>query len=184
VKDRAVLDMEALYESPELWTEYALHGRSLRRHDVHFDSAREKRSRHFQAYEARADHNRAARRLRPLDDRFAVRERAQRVNGRKIGAGDGKANRFRTCRKQQPVVSNPAAAGERDFAPAHIDARGLRAKPQIDLVFRVELGAAQRYPVFRRGSGKVILGQIWPVDRRGIVIAQHDDLAFERLATQ
>src|ERR1700677_4199607 len=43
---------------------------------------------------------------------------------------------------------------------------------------------AQRNPLLRSAAGEVVLGQIRPVDRRDILIAQHDDGSLEPLAPQ
>src|SRR5436309_15832984 len=79
---------------------------------------------------------------------------------------------------------NLAAINQRDFACAYIDIRYTGLQPQFDVLFDVEVVTAQRDPFLWRISGQVILGQVGPVHRRRIVVAQHDDVPLETMATQ
>ena len=49
-------------------------------------------------------------------------------------------------------------------------------KPEIDGVVAIEFGRAKRQPILGRAAREIVLGQVGPVDRRGIVGGQHDDL--------
>jgi hypothetical protein len=46
------------------------------------------------------------------------------------------------------------------------------------------LGRAQGHPVLGCGAGKIVFGQVGPVDGRGAVAAQHDNLALVFLPPQ
>ena len=148
------------------------------------DVARAQRGRDLEPDEARADHDRAARRLGALDDRPAIGERAQRVDMRLVGARDRQADRLGAGREQQPVVGDRAPVGEHDLARTRIDAGDVRLEPQIDAVLGIEAVRAQRHPILRRAAGEIVLGQVRPVDGRRIVVAQHDDAALIVLAPE
>ena len=99
-------------------------------------------------------------------------------------AGNGQAHRLRAGRQQQPVVGDLAAVRQHHFVRARIDARDIGLEAQVDAVVRVEVVAAQRDPFLGRVAGEIILGEVRTIDRRGIVVAQHDDAALVLLAPQ
>src|SRR5207237_1658444 len=57
----------------------------------------------------------------------------------------------------------------------------LRVKAHIDADLDIEVVRAQRQPILRRAAGEIILRQIWPVDRRRGIVAEHDDAAAKLL---
>ena len=89
MKHDAVLLVQRADEIAELRPEHALQRPRFRRHDMHFELAGAQRRRHFEPDEARADHDHALRAFGVGDDGAAVGERAQRMNMRQIGAGNG-----------------------------------------------------------------------------------------------
>ena len=102
---------------------------------MNLDVARAQRGRDFEADEAGAEHDGAARRLGALDDGAAVGERAQRVNMRLVGARDRQPDRLGAGREQQPVVGEPCSIGERDLARARVDARRRRVSSRRSMAF-------------------------------------------------
>ena len=134
VENDAVLLMQGADEVAHLRAQDPLHRPFVRRHDMNFDVAGAQGRGNLEADEAGAQHDGAARGLGVLDDRPAIGERAQRVDMRLVGAGNGQADRFGSGRKQQPVVGNAAPVGEHDLARARIDAGGIRAEAQVDIV--------------------------------------------------
>ena len=82
-----MLFVQGADEVAELRAEDALHRPLLGRDYVHLEAAGTQRGGHFQADEAGAQHDGAARRARASDHGAAVTQRAQRVNVRQIHAG-------------------------------------------------------------------------------------------------
>ena len=146
--------------------------------------ARAQRRRDLEADEARTDHHDAARRLaRSMMARLSASERKVWTCGRSA-PGNRQAHGLRAGRQQQPVVGDLAAVGQRDLARARIDGGDVGLEPQVDAVLGVEVVAAQRHPFLGRVAGEIVLGEVGPVDRRGVVVAQHDDAALVLLAPQ
>src|SRR3546814_12927474 len=52
------------------------------------------------------------------------------------------------------------ARAEMHLPRGGVDCGDLAAQAQVDIVLGVELGALQRYPVFIRGAGQIILRQV------------------------
>ena len=184
VENDAVLLVQRAHEVAHLRTEDALHRPFVRRHHMDFDVAGAQGRRDFEPDEARAHHDRPARRPGALDDGPAVGERAQRADMRLIGARDRQANRLGAGGEQQPVVRDLAPVGERDLARTRVDTGDVRLEPQVDAVLRIEAVRTQRHPILGRLAGEVVLGEVRPVDGRRVVIAQHDDAALVLLAPQ
>jgi len=113
-----------------------------------------------------------------------ARQSASERSVRRFGARDRQADRLGAGRKQQAVVGHLAAVGQRDLACAGIDRGDIGGEAQIDAILRVEAVRTERHPVLRRIAGKVVLGEVRPVDRRCVVVAQHHDAAAELLAPQ
>ena len=84
----------------------------------------------------------------------------------------------------KPVVGDRAPVRELDLPALHVDAGDLRLEPQIDPVLGIEAVGPQRHPILLRVAGEVVLGQVRPVDRRRIVVAQHDDASLEMHAPE
>ena len=124
------------------------------------------------------------RRLRSFDDRLAVLQRAKHEHVRRLGAGEGRGHGLGAGRQKQAIVRKLVAGRERDFARAGVDGGDGRIQAKVDGIVGIELGVAQRQPVFRRAAGEIILGQIWPIDRRRVVAAQHDEIALVFLPPQ
>src|SRR5579863_6683838 len=177
VEDDAVLLVQLADEVAELRAEHTFHRPHLRRRHVDLDIARAQGSRSLEPNEAGTDDQRPPRAFGAFDDCPAIGERAQRMDVRQIGAGDRKPHRLGAGRQQQTVVSKTRATGETDLALFHVDAGNFGAEPQLDVVLRIKRIGAQRQPILRRAAGKIILGQIGPVDRRRAIIAQHHDAA-------
>ena len=74
----------------------------------------------------------------PRDDGAAIGKRAQGVHARQLDAGQRQPNGFGAGREQQSIELERAAIGKRDLSRSRIDRGGRRAKPQIDLLFRLE----------------------------------------------
>ena len=96
---------------------------------------------------------------------------------RQIAAGNAKPDRLGAGGQEQGAVAVPAAVHKLDLASIGMDRNYASAEPQLDVVPVVELGRAQRYPFLGRIAGEIILGQIGPVARRRVIIAQHRDRA-------
>ena len=97
---------------------------------------------------------------------------------RLVGPRDRQSDGFGAGCEQQPVEGDLAAVGERDLAGARIDACDLCRKAQIDGVLGIEAVGTQRHPILRRGAREVVLGEVWPINRGRIVIAQHDNASL------
>ena len=67
---------------------------------------------------------------------------------------------------------------------AYVDFGDLRFQAQVDAVLGVEPLIPQWHPFLGRRAGEVILGQVRPVHRRGIVVTQHRDVTVETLAAK
>ena len=184
MKDDAVLLMQRAHEIAHFRPEHALHRPLFRRHHVDLDIARAQRRRGLKPDKAGADHDCAARAVDGVNDRPAIRKRAQRVDMRLVGARDRQPHRLSAGRQQQPIVGNRAATGDDDIARLGIDRADIALEPEIDAGLRVEAVRTQRQPVLRRAAGKIVLGQIRPIDRRRGIIAEHDDAAAKLLPPQ
>ena len=179
-----MLLVERANEVAHLRTQDALHRPLFRRDHMDFDIAGAQGGRDLEPDKARAQHDCPARRLGTLDDRPAVRERAQRAYVRLVGARDRQADRLGAGCEQQPIVRNLAPVGERDLARARVDTGDVRLETQVDAVLGIEAFRAQRHPILRRVAREIVLGEVRPVDGRRVVIAQHDDAALVLLAPQ
>ncbi len=166
------------HEAAEVRAQNFLHRMLFRRDDMDLDVARAERGRDFEADEAGAEHDRPARRLRPLDDRPAVLERSKHKHVRRPGAGDGRRDGLGAGREKKAVEGKLLAASERDFARANVDCCDRRIEPKVDGIVGIEALVAQRQPLLRRAAGEIVLRQVRPVDRRRVVAAQHDDAAL------
>src|SRR3546814_4629507 len=71
------------------------------------------------------------------------------------------------------------ARAEMHLPRGGVDCGDLAAQAQVDIVLGVELGALQRYPVFIRGAGQIILRQVRTVAGRVRVGARHRQAAAE-----
>ena len=176
--------MKGADEVAHLRTQYPLHRPFARRHNMNIDFAGAQGGGNFEADEAGAQNDGAARSPGPFDDRPAIRKRAQHMDVWLVGAGDGQANRFCSGCQQQPVVRDRASIREDDLARAYIDAGDVRVETQVDVVLRIEALPTQRHPVLRRFAGEIVLGKIWPVDRRRFIVAEHDNAALILFAPQ
>ena len=85
------------------------------------DVPRSQRSRDFEADEACAEDDRAARRLRSFDDRAAVFERTKHEHIGRLGAGEGRGHGLGAGREKQAIEGNFLAVDERDFSRASVD---------------------------------------------------------------
>ena len=103
MKDDAVLFVQRAHEIAHVGPEHALHRPLLRRDDMDLDISRAQCRRGLEADKAGADHDRAARAVHGLDDRPAIRKRAQHMDMRLVGARDRQPHRLCTCRQQQTV---------------------------------------------------------------------------------
>ena len=151
---------------------------------MNLDAADAQRRRHFKADEARTDHDRAPRALGVPDDGAAVSERAQRMDMRLVGTGDRKPHRLGAGCQQQAIIGDAAAVGENHVARFGVDRGDVRSEPKVDIGIGVEIVRTQRQPVLRRAARQIILRQIWPIDRRSRIVAEHDDIAAKLLAPQ
>ena len=168
----------ARMKSPEFRAQNSLHRLLFRRDDMDLDVARAQRGRDFEPDEARAQHDRAARRLRPLDDRPAVAERAKHKHVATAWRRGWTGARARRRSREAAGRREASRRRERDLARSHVDCRDRRIEPKVDRVVGIEARVAQRHPFLRRAAGEIVLGQVRPVDRRRVVAAQHDDAAL------
>ena len=98
----------------------------------------------------------------------------RRVNTlRQVEAGRRQDPRFRAGGDQQGVVAEALAGCRQHVARIGLDRGDFAVQAQVDPAFGIELGALQRDPVFRRGAGEVILGQVGAVAGQGVVGAEH-----------
>src|SRR5262245_51243667 len=184
VENHAVLLVQRADEIAHLRPENPLHRPLVRRPHMDPQSAGAERSRDLEPDKARTHDHRPACRLGIVDDRLAVAERAERVHVWLVGAGDREANRLGPRCQQQSVVGDRAPIRELDLPPPHIDAGDFRLEPQIDTILGIEALRPQRDPILLSVSGEVVLGQIRPVYRRCIVVAQNDDTPLVMRAPQ
>ena len=171
-------------EIAHLRAEHAFERPLLRRHYVHLELARTQRRRDFEADKARADHDRALALIRRPDDGAAVGERAQHTHMQQVGSRCREPHRFGAGREQKPVVGQGGAVREGHRTGARIDLCDTRLEPQVDVALLIEIIRAQRQPILRRAAGQIVLGEVGPIDRRRVVVAQHDDAALVVLAPQ
>ncbi len=182
VKVDAVLFMQRADEIAHLGAEHTLHRPLLGRNHMHLQLARPQGGRDFEANEAGADHQRALRAARRLDDGAAVGNGAQGVHVRLVRARNLQFDRLGAGREQQPVERQLVAIAERDGARLRIDRCNVGVEPEIDARVLIIVLAPQRQPILGCTAGEVILGEVRPVDRHRAVIAQHGDGAGKALA--
>jgi hypothetical protein len=103
---------------------------------------------------------------------------------RLVDARNREANWLGAGGEKQPVVRHLAPIGERNLARAGIDPGDVHVEAQVDALLRIETGCAERQPLFRCFASQIVLRQVWPVDGRSGVIAQHDDAAPVLLTPQ
>src|SRR6266496_4042112 len=89
-----------------------------------------------------------------------------------------------TCTSSSRARSEAATSRPMKLARIDIDAGDSRLQAQVDPRVGVKALVPQRYPLFRRSAGEVVLGQVGSVDGRRRVVAQHHDAALEPPATQ
>ena len=184
VEDDAVLLVDRLDHVAELGSQHALERSRLRTDDVHLEPALAQRGRRLEPDEARADHDDAPSPLRSRDQRSAVVERAQIVHVGQVCARHVEAHDARAGREQERIEGHTAAVGHRYRASLRIEGGDGRIEPDLDLLFLVEVGRAQRDPILRRLAGEEVLRQVRPVVRGRIVGAEHGDRAAVALAPQ
>ena len=103
---------------------------------------------------------------------------------RKIATRNAEVDGFGAGGEEQRAEALPGAVCEPDFAGPGIDRDRAGAELQLDPLFPVEIGRAQRYSLLRRVAGQVVLRQIGSIIRSRVVGAQHRDRAGIALATQ
>src|SRR5207253_2936012 len=94
MKDDAMRFVNGAHELAELGTHHALERLLLRRDDVDAQAAGAERCGHLQTDEARAHHDDPRRLLCALNNRAAVRERAEIAYGRTVSARNGESHGF------------------------------------------------------------------------------------------
>ena len=184
VEDDAMLLVQRAHEITHGGAEDAFQGPLFRGDDMDLEPPGSQRRGNLQADETCAQHHRALGICRPRDDRPAIAKTAKHEKIVRRRAGHGEANRFGSRRQQQPVIAKPFAAREHDLALARLDACDVRVEPELDGVLVVETLGPQRYPLFRGRSREIVLGQVRPVDRGGIVAAQHHQTSLPLLPAQ
>ena len=175
MKDDAVLFVNAANDAADLRSHDARERLGLRRDDVHVELAGAERRGDFQADEARADDDHGCGGRGPRDDRPAVAEAAEVVHLRLRGARNVDLHRIGAGGNQQRIEPVRLAALELDDALLEIERRRARLKHEVDLLVRVELGRAQRNPVFLGRARQVVLRQIRTIAWRRVVRAEHRD---------
>ena len=100
MEDDAVLFVQRSHEVPHFGPKHALHRSLLGRNDVDLDISRTQCRRGLKADEAGTDHDCAAGAVQRLDDRPAIRKRAQRMDMRLVSARDRQPHWLCTCREQ------------------------------------------------------------------------------------
>src|SRR6266481_4525028 len=103
---------------------------------------------------------------------------------RKIAARNAEVDRFGAGGEEQRAEALLGAVCEPDFADLRIYRDRAGAELQLDPLFPVEIGRAQRYPLLRRVAGQVVLRQIGSIIRSRVIGAQHRDRAGIALAPQ
>ena len=181
MEDDAVLFVQCTNEIAHLGPKHTLHRPLLGRHDMDLDTPRAQRRRGLETDKARADHDRAARTVHRGDNRPAIRQRTQRMDMRLVGSRNRQPHRLGPRRQQKTVIGNRDTVGDDDIARFGVDRGDIAVKPEFDAGIPVKAVRPQRQPVFRRAAGEIVLGQIWPVDRRRGIIAEHDDAAAKLL---
>ena len=102
-------------------------------------------------------------------------EAAEVVHLRLRGARNVDLHRISARGNQQGIEAVRLAALELDDALSEIERRRARLKHEVDLLVRVELGRAQRDPVFLGRARQIVLRQIRTIARRRVVGAEHRD---------
>jgi hypothetical protein len=106
--------MQGAHEIAHFGPKHALHRPLLRRDDVNLDIACAQCRCGLEADKAGADHDGAVRAVHQINDRPAIRKRAQRMDMRLVRARDRQSHRLGAGRQQQTVVGNAATAGDDD----------------------------------------------------------------------
>ncbi len=184
VEDDAIFFMQAADEFADLRPQYPFHWPFVGRYHMHFDAAGPKGSSNLKANKAGAQNDGAACGTGLRDDLPTVGKRAQGVDMRLVGAGDGQANRFGAHCQQQSVEGDPSPIGEQDLAGADVDASNPGSEAQVDAVLGIEVLLAQRDPLLRRLTAEIVLRKVRAVDGQRLVIADHDDGALKLFAPQ
>ena len=96
----------------------------------------------------------------------------------------GRRDRLGAGREKQAIERNCLGVRERHLARSGVDRGHGRIQAQIDRVVGIEGLVAKRQPLFGGAAGEIVLRQVWAVDRRRIVAAQHDDAALIFLPPQ
>ena len=147
-----------MHEVAHLRPEDTLHRTLFRCHNMDFEVARAKRGRDFQADEAGAQDDSPAGRLRTIDNRPAVGERAQRMDMVLVGARDRQSDRFGARCQEQAVVRYLLSIGQPHFARLCVNGGDIRLEPEVDSVLWIEAGRTQRYPLLGRLPCQIVLG--------------------------
>src|SRR5262249_43604384 len=160
-------------EVAHLGSQDALHRPLLRGNDMNLEISSAQGSRDLETDETRADDKHPLRAVRRSNDRAAIGERAKGMDKLLVCSRDLETHGLRTRGKQEAIEGYRASIGQLHAAPFGIDGDNRRVKTKIDAEFGVEIVWAQRHPVLWRLTREIVLGQVWPVDRRGRIVAEH-----------
>ena len=127
-----------------LRTEHALERAPVGGDHVHLDVSRAERRGDLEPDEARAQDDHPAGSLRRLDDRAAVGQRAQVVNGRARLAGQREPNRIGPGGQNDRVEFPPGAVIEGEALAAGIERGHLTAAYELDPALLVIAARLQR----------------------------------------
>ena len=157
MEDDAVLLVKRLHKAAQVGTQNSLHRPFFGRDNVNFNVPRAQRRRDFESDEARAQHDRSARRLRPFDDCSGVAKRAKHKH---VGGGrarNGCAYGLGPRGQEKPIEANLVAVGKRDLARANVDPGDGRIETKVDGVLGIEAAVAQGDPLLGRAAGEIVL---------------------------
>ena len=121
---------------------------------------------------------------RPLDNGAAVRERAEVTHLVVVRAGNRQPRGIGAGRKEQRAVRALRSVVETHDPPGRIDRRHATAEEQLDAPLHVEVIRPERDPIVLGFTGEEVLRQVWPIDGRIGIGADHQERTVVPLAPQ
>src|SRR5262249_42716846 len=120
----------------------------------------------------------------PANNHTAIVKRAQVGNMRQVCTGNLQPDGFGTGSEEQRIKLAPTAIRKVDGLLPRIDGGAPRIEQQFDLALAIEVHRAQGDRFLRSGTGKKVLGEIWPVIRNSIIRADYRDFAGTSFSPQ
>jgi hypothetical protein len=181
MKDDAMRFVQTPDEVAELRPQHPLQRPLLGRDDVHLEPARAQRRGDLEPDEAPPDDDRTMRVPCGVDDLPAVGVGSQVVHAALPRDWSRQPHRLGAGREQQSAKLERAAVVELDPAARGVDRRHATAEEEANFPLLVEFRGVKGDPIFRRGAGEIVLGEVGPVVRHLVLGADHRERALVAL---